>query len=456
MSDRTFLPPQGTLLAGACLAAIALAGCAAAGDDVDETADSPENVGSVSAAAVSMPVLKKAAFPIGVGFGPTANQTEYTNLKAAGITVTTRPAEAYLSPYDSPAMLSTLDMAATNGVKVAAFDGALWSAIDTGASVATAAGAFHTRYNAKSASKYWWIKDEPGKNIFANIQTAAAKMKSLSSTKRRYVNLYPSDASCTALRGVPAGTPCSYSYASYVSDFMAAAPDVDLVTFDQYPFLADGTTQTNPWFASLENVKKGAGTREWGAVIQGSSYTGRRNPAQHEMMWQAMSALAYGGRMIDFFSWTSSSSPNETVVGFGSSSTDRAQVRTVATKIQAFGQYLTTAAGSVWHADTGRPPGTSARPGIGSSVMLGDVPFYVGEFRVPAQSGKLILIGNRKLNDFGQSATATFFPLSTTGHVWSTSDGTTWTLVNSSALAGQAVTSTVSLNIGDARLFYVN
>lgn len=309
-------------------------------------------------ALVAAPSLKTSVLPVGVGWGPATTQAEYTNLVATGIDSTTRPAEAYLSPYGSAAMLATLNLAATNGVKVAVYDGPLWSD--------------HERHDR--------VGHDGDDDVLQHV-----------------------------------------------------------LEQERGEVLVD---QGRAWKASIRE-HPGRGDQAEDA---------RRDQAPVRQPAPRQRAL------LDarwYYSWTSGSSPTEST--FGSSTTDRAEITAVTTAVKAFGKYLAPATSeAVWHADSGRPPGTSARP-TGDPVTLDNVPMYVGRFTVPAQAGKLILIGNRSFTTRVESlSTTSICPTTTTGHVWYKVGTSAWTLVSSGAAAGACVGFDLSLGAGEAQLFYVN
>ena len=399
--------------------------------------------------------MSTAVFPIGVTYGPANVQAEYTKAISAHFNVT--------SPTFSPTVTSSsvnamLALASSNSMNAAVWDTNFMTTIRgpiSSTAVNTAVDTLYSNYGSKTATKYWVIVDEPGKTNFDNIQTAATRLKSKNSSKSRYVNLFSSIASCNQLAGTPEGTPCLYTYPAYVSQFLSTATNVNLVTFDHYPFLADGTTQINPWFTSLETIRtqvKNAG-RQYGAIIQGSQYSDHRNPNLSESYWQAMTALAYGSKIINWFSWTGFSDPNGvTGIGFGSSTTDLDQISEVNDLMQDYGKFLIKGTSeAIWHVDAGRPPGTSGRPAVDPvTVNNTNVPIYVGRFSTPGKPGKLILVGNRS---FSASTTVamTICPISSTGYLWYRFLET-W--VKQTGSAGECVTVSLGFAPGRAALLY--
>ncbi len=406
-----------------------------------------------STKAQTSPTLPLGIFPIVVGFGPNNVNTEFDKARNAAFNGVS-PTSLLATQTQVTQMLT---MANSRGMAFSAvWDGDYNTIINnpasTSAQVNTAIDTLYSRYGTYSSNWYWYLKDEPSKTHFTNIQTAATRMKS-KSTKARLVNLFPSYASCQQLAGTAPGSPCSYTYQSYVRDFVSTATNVNFVTVDHYPFNTDGTVR-NDWFFTLETVRKEAlsYSREYGAVIQGAGAPSGQpgNPTPAQLRWQAYSALAYGNKLISFFSWVDI--PDESLIGYGASTTDLSEITVINNKVRDIGKYLIKAKSSaIWHADTNRPFGTSGRPAVSPVTFSTNIPILVGEFTITGNTGKYVLIGNRSFNL--SNIPVTLCPTTSTGYVWYLNG--IWYRADPNQTPGRCANVTFDLVGGDAALFYL-
>ncbi|MEV4356759.1 hypothetical protein [Nonomuraea sp. NPDC049625] len=132
------------------------------------------------------------------------------------------------------------------------------------------------------------LMDEPHAEQFARVAAGVAAVRAAGAFA--YANLLPSHA--------------TGPYDAYVGEF-ARIVRPDVLSFDRYPFLADGFDEG--YLADLATVRehaRRAGLPAW-MYVQTLAYDGHREPTAAELAWQVNTALAYGYTGIQYFTyWT--------------------------------------------------------------------------------------------------------------------------------------------------------
>ncbi|MEU5863339.1 hypothetical protein ABZ815_19370 [Nonomuraea sp. NPDC047529] len=132
------------------------------------------------------------------------------------------------------------------------------------------------------------LMDEPVAEQFPRVAAGVAAVRAAGAFA--YVNLLPGHA--------------TGPYDAYVGDF-ARLVRPDVLSFDRYPFLADGFDEG--YLADLATVRehaRRAGLPAW-MHVQTLAYDGHREPSAAELAWQVNTALAYGYTGIQYFTyWT--------------------------------------------------------------------------------------------------------------------------------------------------------
>ncbi|GGS66306.1 hypothetical protein ACFFV7_03050 [Nonomuraea spiralis] len=132
------------------------------------------------------------------------------------------------------------------------------------------------------------LMDEPEAGQFARVAEGVAAVRAAGAFA--YSNLLPSHA--------------TGPYDAYVGEF-ARLVRPDVLSFDRYPFLADGFDEG--YFGDLATVRehaRRAGLPAW-MHVQTLAYDGHREPSAAELAWQVNTALAYGYTGIQYFTyWT--------------------------------------------------------------------------------------------------------------------------------------------------------
>ncbi|NUW32989.1 hypothetical protein HTZ77_16320 [Nonomuraea sp. SMC257] len=133
------------------------------------------------------------------------------------------------------------------------------------------------------------LMDEPHAGQFPRVAAGVAAVRAAGAFA--YANLFPSHAT-------------DGPYAAYVGEF-ARTVRPDVLSFDRYPFLADGFD--DGYLADLATVReqaRRAGLPAW-MYVQTLAYDGHREPTAAELAWQVNTALAHGYTGIQYFTyWT--------------------------------------------------------------------------------------------------------------------------------------------------------
>ncbi|MFZ0216730.1 MAG: hypothetical protein WAM30_12415 [Candidatus Dormiibacterota bacterium] len=145
-------------------------------------------------------------------------------------------------------------------------------------------------YQGPSSFAGLLLFDEPSPSRYETLANAVASVRSLAPTLVPYINLLPGNG--------PA-------YSDYVSQFVSTVRPA-FVSFDRYPFLADGTDDTGYFdnWSRVRDAALGAGIPSL-TFIQSLGYSGHREPTAAEMLWQINVSLVYGAKGIQYFTyWT--------------------------------------------------------------------------------------------------------------------------------------------------------
>jgi hypothetical protein len=161
--------------------------------------------------------------------------------------------------------------------------------ISTADAVAMANRAFGTYASYPSFAGFSLLEDtEPWS--YDHLNATVAALRSANPYYLRYSNL-------------PPGTGPDYQ-ASVVQ--YAAKTTAQMLSFDRYPMLSDGSTDPdyiNNW-ADMRAAAAQVGLPVWG-FIQTVGFDGHRSPSYDDIAWQVNTSLAYGAKGVQYFTyWT--------------------------------------------------------------------------------------------------------------------------------------------------------
>ncbi|MDR6785226.1 hypothetical protein ABIE26_003925 [Pedobacter africanus] len=197
--------------------------------------------------------------------------------------------------YSQTNKLAMLDMAAANQLKMFVAD----QRVDgTDADMAAMVNA----YKNHPATAGYYIKDEPRVPDLADAAMRYKKLINLDPEKVPHVNLFPSYAT-----GALANVEYEKEYVEQWIELVGAV-NLKYLSFDNYPFMKDGTLREVPYYKDLDIIRR-AGLKY---KVRTSSYLqsigsdiGLRRPDANELRYSAFTNLAYGIKLPVWFTyWT--------------------------------------------------------------------------------------------------------------------------------------------------------
>ena len=134
----------------------------------------------------------------------------------------------------------------------------------------------------------FYLRDEPGAELFAGLGKVSALVKELAPGKWPYINLFPNYANAQQL-----GTA---SYEEHLEKFIATCQPTQL-SYDHYALMDDGSLRHGYW-QNLEAMRAAAKRHSlpfWNIVLTVAHFN-YREPTAADLRFQVYSTLAYGGR----------------------------------------------------------------------------------------------------------------------------------------------------------------
>jgi hypothetical protein len=141
----------------------------------------------------------------------------------------------------------------------------------------------------------YYLRDEPGAEMFAGLAKVAAIVRERAPDKWAYVNLFPNYANAQQL-----GTA---TYTNHLETFIATVKPT-ILSYDHYALMEDGTLRDGYWL-NLEQMRAAAkrhGLPFWNIVLTVAHFS-YREPTAADLRFQVYSTLAYGGRGLSYFTY---------------------------------------------------------------------------------------------------------------------------------------------------------
>lgn len=202
-------------------------------------------------------------------------------------------------------VMSALDAAQANGLKYMVSDAAIQAGADDPDLMKDSLLEYmkHPAYIGNLAI------DEPAATYFNALGASAKSFKKMAPNKYFYVNLLPNYASKNQLfvdkTDEKGGQPSAADYQKYLDQFTAKVKP-DFLSYDYYPLEGKFPALKSGYFENMSVVRKTAaknGIPFW-VFIQTSSWSsGVRLPKSSETFWQVNTALAYGAKGIQYFTF---------------------------------------------------------------------------------------------------------------------------------------------------------
>lgn len=224
------------------------------------------------------------------------------------------PIMAWNSPPDDPAILKrmkdcgltvagfvlpkSLDLCQAAGLKAivsdrrcAAYD---WTKVDP--AVARSNLTSLIAETVKHPAVYgYYLRDEPGANLFPGLATVAALVRELAPGKWAYVNLFPDYAEDWQLQAA--------NYPAYLERFVNTVHPTTL-SYDNYALMDDGGLRDNYWsnLEAMRAVAKKYHLPFWNIVLSVAHFH-YREPAAADLRFEVYTSLAYGVRGLAYFTY---------------------------------------------------------------------------------------------------------------------------------------------------------
>jgi hypothetical protein len=141
----------------------------------------------------------------------------------------------------------------------------------------------------------YYLRDEPGAEMFGGLGKVAAIVRELAPEKWPYINLFPNYANAQQL-----GTP---TYEAHIEQFIATCKPTTL-SYDHYALMDDGSLREGYW-RNLEQMRAAARKHNlpfWNIVLTVAHFN-YREPTAADLRFQVYSTLLYGGRGIAYFTY---------------------------------------------------------------------------------------------------------------------------------------------------------
>lgn len=140
----------------------------------------------------------------------------------------------------------------------------------------------------------YYLRDEPGPQIFPGLARWSAAFRAAAPSAWPYINLLPNYASDRQLGG---------DYEQYVERFVTTV-NPPFLSYDNYPVMEDGSLRES-YFENLEVIRAAALRHNvpfWSIILSNAHYD-YAEPTQASLNLQAYAALAYGARGISYYTY---------------------------------------------------------------------------------------------------------------------------------------------------------
>jgi hypothetical protein len=141
----------------------------------------------------------------------------------------------------------------------------------------------------------YYLRDEPGAELFDGLAKVSALIKELAPGKWPYINLFPNYANAQQLG--------SASYDEHLQKFLAVCKPTQL-SYDHYALMDDGSLRNGYW-QNLESMRAAAQRADipfWNIILTVAHFN-YREPTAADLRFQVYSTLACGGRGLAYFTY---------------------------------------------------------------------------------------------------------------------------------------------------------
>ena len=236
------------------------------------------------------------------------------------------------------------------------------------------------------------LYDEPGKDLFPGLAGWVAALHQAAPEARTLINLFPNYATPAQLQ--------AESYPEYLEDYVATVKP-ELLCYDHYALMEDGTVAEAASFENLEGVRSEA--LKWNLpfwnVVLAQGCLGYAAPTDAGLRFQLYTTMAYGARGIVYWRYFAPARGNYRLAAidqFGNKTPTWDMLRSVNNQAQCLGRILTGLKSvNVFH----HPDEVPGASGLASSRFVGALQggrFLVGEFEGP-EGQPMVMVVNKSL-----------------------------------------------------------
>jgi hypothetical protein len=230
------------------------------------------------------------------------NKDTYRDIKESGINIIYALYESF--PDRRVDIMRALDAAKANGIKYLVRDSNIMGGIDEIEMLESAVELYknHTAFAGHN------IQDEPGMNTFENYKYLHENYKKVLPDKLFYINLLPTYSTAAQReRGASASGSGKANYNDYLNSYLKNV-NPKVISYDYYPLSGSFPKLDSGYYENMSIIRKRSmekGIPFW-VFIQSCSFgSGTRTPTEPEIQWQVNTALAYGAKGIQYFTyWT--------------------------------------------------------------------------------------------------------------------------------------------------------
>jgi len=322
----------------------------------------------------------------GGGFSAPRTDDYYQSLQDAGFTMIAG------APEDE------LDAAAKHGLKVLIHSKELavdWNDFDE-KKVRKDFKALYKRVGSHPALAGYFLRDEPKASFFGGIGKIRSLMRELDTEHEGYINLYPQYASAEQL-----GRP---TYQQYLDDYVSETKP-DWIGYDYYALhIGDPNLVPDGYWENMTAFRKAAQKHGilFRFILLSVAHFRYRIVSESDICFQAFSALAYGAKGIEYFTYVSPDIGNyrsAPLDWFGEKTQTWYAAANVNRRIQVLAPILNRLESKkVYHfSKTDRVPKGQGAP---KTALLAENPgkeILAGEFRHTETGDSYILLVNKDL-----------------------------------------------------------
>jgi hypothetical protein len=312
--------------------------------------------------------MVKPFFPISFWSGPELTPEAYQEAIACGFNVI--PIQE-----KTPDRISLgLDMAHQGGIKGLVVDGRIHPGLPDQPGWSAIVRAVVNDYQSHPALYGYLLTDEPHQRQFENLHKLVNEFKHFDPEHIAFINLFPNYASPDQLGFI--------DYENYVAHYLdTVKPPV--LSYDHYALMED--SDRPQYFSNLEVIRRQAlrvGLPFWNVILSTPHFS-YRDPTDVDLRWQVYTTLAYGGKGIVYFTYSTLDVENyrNGIIGlYGQKTAKYAIVQQLNFELQRLGSYLMDLKSVAVTHTPEAPIGTVKHTGNGLVYSIEGGQFVIGEF----------------------------------------------------------------------------